>query len=113
KLDLDALMTKLDDLVRRVRGGRLRGSELSDGTVTLSNLGENSADAITPLIYPPQVAIVGCGQVAQRPWTSGGALVVRPLMTITVAGDHRVSDGRSAAKFLLRLGQLLQKPEAL
>lgn len=113
KLDLGALMARLDDLVRRVRGGRLRGSELSDGTVTLSNLGENSADSITPLIYPPQVAIIGCGQIAQRPWTSGGDLAVRPLMTITVAGDHRVSDGRSAAKFLLRFGQLLQKPEAL
>ena len=113
KLGLDALMARLDDLVRRVRGGRLRSSELSDGTITLSNLGENSADAITPLIYPPQVAIVGCGQIAQRPRAVDGAVLVRPLITIAVAGDHRVSDGRSAAKFLLRLGQLLQKPEML
>ena len=113
KLDLTELMAKLDDLVQRVRGGRLRSGELSDGTITLSNLGENSADAITPLIYPPQVAIIGCGRIAHRPWVVDGNLGMRPLMTVTVAGDHRVSDGRSAAKFLVRLEQLLQRPETL
>ncbi|GAP66951.1 dihydrolipoamide acetyltransferase component (E2) of acetoin dehydrogenase complex [Mizugakiibacter sediminis] len=113
RLDLDALMAKLDDLVLRVRGGRLRGSELADPTITVSNLGERTADALLPVIYPPQVAIVGCGQIAPRPWAVDGALAVRPAMTITVAGDHRVSDGRSAARFLARVGELLQAPEAL
>jgi pyruvate dehydrogenase E2 component (dihydrolipoamide acetyltransferase) len=112
-LGLDALMVKLDDLVTRVRGGRLRSSELSDATITFSNLGDNSADTITPLIYPPQVAVIGCGRIARRPWAVGDGVAVRPLMTVCVAGDHRVSDGRSAAKFLARLEQLLQQPEAL
>ena len=113
RLGLDALMAKLDDLVRRVRTGRLRSGELADATITLSNLGENSADAITPLIYPPQVAIVGCGRIARRPYAHGEDLGVRPLMTVTVAGDHRVSDGRSASKFLVHLERWLQQPEAL
>ncbi|MCE5232394.1 MAG: dihydrolipoamide acetyltransferase family protein [Mizugakiibacter sp.] len=113
RLDLDTLMAKLDDLVLRVRGGRLRSSELADPTVTVSNLGEHTADAILPVIYPPQVAIVGCGQIVPRPWVSDGGLVVRPTMTITVGGDHRVSDGRSAAKFLARVEALLKTPEAL
>ncbi|HEX7111866.1 MAG TPA: dihydrolipoamide acetyltransferase family protein [Mizugakiibacter sp.] len=113
RLDLDALMAKFDDLVLRVRGGRLRGSELADPTITVSNLGEHTADALLPVIYPPQVAIVGCGQIAARPWAVEGALAVRPTMTITVAGDHRVSDGRSAARFLARVDELLKSPEAL
>lgn len=112
-LDLDTLMASLNDLVARVRGGRLRGSELSASTATLTNLGEDTADALQPIIYPPQVAIIGCGQVAERPWAQGDALSVRRAMTITVGGDHRVSDGRSAAAFLRRIDDLLQQPERL
>jgi pyruvate dehydrogenase E2 component (dihydrolipoamide acetyltransferase) len=99
--------------VARVRGGRLRSSELTDATVTISNLGDESADAVLPVIYPPQVAIIGIGQIAERPWVMNGALVPRKLATFAVAGDHRVSDGRIAARFLKFLDQLLQRPEAL
>ena len=112
-LDLDTLMASLNDLVARVRGGRLRGSELSASTATLTNLGEDTADALQPIIYPPQVAIIGCGQVAERPWAQGDALSARRTMTITVGGDHRVSDGRSAAAFLRRIDDLLRQPERL
>lgn len=113
RLDLNSLMAHLSDLVGRVRAGRLRSSELMEGTVTLSNLGERTADVLLPLIYPPQVAIVGCGQIGERPWASAGAVVVRKLMTVTVAGDHRVSDGRQAAKFLSDLDELLKRPDLL
>lgn len=112
-LGLNALMARLSDLVARVRAGRLRSSELMEGTVTLSNLGERTADALMPLIYPPQVAIIGCGQIAARPWVSEGAVVVRNVMTVTVAGDHRVSDGRRAAQFLGVLDELLKRPDSL
>jgi pyruvate dehydrogenase E2 component (dihydrolipoamide acetyltransferase) len=112
-LGMDALMEKLRDLVARVRGGRLRSSELSEGTVTFSNLGEETADEVLPLIYPPQVAIIGCGRIAERPWVSDGTVVVRRTMTVSVAGDHRVSDGRRAAQFLSRFEQLLRSPEQL
>lgn len=112
-LAMDDLMEKLRDLIARVRGGRLRSSELSQGTVTVSNLGEETADAVMPLIYPPQVAIIGCGQIADRPWADEGKVVVRRTLMVSVAGDHRVSDGRCAAQFLTHFQQLLHSPEKL
>lgn len=113
ELDLNAIMERIRDLVARVRGGRLRSSEMTDGTVTLSNLGENTADAVLPLIYPPQVAIIGCGQIAERPWVVDGNIVPAKVMTVAVGGDHRVSDGRRAALFLNHLEDLLRTPESL
>lgn len=112
-LGMDHLMERLRDLVARVRGGRLRSSELSQGTVTFSNLGEETADSVLPLIYPPQVAIIGCGQIAERPWADDGKIVVRRTLTVSVGGDHRVSDGRRAAQFLTRFQKLLHTPEKL
>lgn len=113
QLALPELMARLNDLVARVRGGRLRSSEMSGATATLTNLGEETADALQPVIYPPQVAIIGCGQIAERPWARDDALSIRRTMTVTVGGDHRVSDGRIAASFLRRLDELLQQPERL
>jgi pyruvate dehydrogenase E2 component (dihydrolipoamide acetyltransferase) len=113
KLSLDALMAALADLVPRARAGRLRSSELTDATVTFSNLGEGTSDTLMPLIYPPQVAIIGCGASATRPWVVEGAIAVRRIINVTVAGDHRVSDGRRASRFLSRLAELLENPEAL
>ena len=110
---LPDLMAQLDDLVARVRGGRLRSSEMTAGTATLTNLGEGTADAVQPVIYPPQVAIIGCGQILERAWAHDGALSARRAMTVTVGGDHRVSDGRAAAKFLTLVDDLLQHPERL
>lgn len=112
-LELPALMEKLTDLVRRVRTGGLRSSELSMGTATLTNLGEHTADSLLPIIYPPQVSIIGCGQVRLRPWVIGDAVVPRSLMDVTLAGDHRVTDGRRGAQFLRRLGDLFAEPEDL
>lgn len=112
-LDLDTLMARLNDLVARVRGGRLRSSELSAATATLTNLGEETADTVQPVIYPPQVAIIGCGQISERAWARDAALSARRTMIVTVGGDHRVSDGRSAAKFLQRLAESLRHPERL
>jgi pyruvate dehydrogenase E2 component (dihydrolipoamide acetyltransferase) len=113
RLSVDELMERLRDLVARVRTGRLRSSEITDATVTLSSLGEGAVEAITPRIYPPQVAIIGCGAVLDRPWAEHGEVVVRKVMSFTLAGDHRVSDGRRGARFLNRLETLLQEPAAL
>ena len=109
----DEVMKRLRDLVARVRSGRIRGTEMSDPTATLSILGEGTADSLHPVIYPPQVAIIGCGAIRQRPWLVDGAIAVRHVMNVTVAGDHRVSDGRAAARFLNRLDAILQEPHSL
>jgi pyruvate dehydrogenase E2 component (dihydrolipoamide acetyltransferase) len=66
-----------------------------------------------PVIYPPQVAILGCGQIVERPWIVDGRVAVRHVLTATVAGDHRASDGLRAAQFLARFEQLLRRPEEL
>ena len=65
------------------------------------------------LIYPPQVALVGFGTISERPWASGGMVGARPVVTATLAADHRASDGMRGARFLDTIDQLLQEPTAL
>jgi pyruvate dehydrogenase E2 component (dihydrolipoamide acetyltransferase) len=110
---IDDLMARLRDIVARVRVGRIRSSEMTAATITLSILGDDTADSVLPIIYPPQVAIIGCGAMRVRPWVIDGEIVARQLMNVTVAGDHRVSDGRVAARFLRRLEDILNQPEQL
>jgi pyruvate dehydrogenase E2 component (dihydrolipoamide acetyltransferase) len=111
--ELDALMADVRDVVRRVRGGKLRASELSDPTITVTNLGEQGVEKVYGVIYPPQVAIVGVGKLSERPWANDGMVGARPVATFTLSADHRVSDGITGAKFLRRIDDLLQHPETL
>jgi pyruvate dehydrogenase E2 component (dihydrolipoamide acetyltransferase) len=111
--DLDALMRELADLVKRCRAGSLRSSEMSDPTVTVTNLGEQGAEAVLGAIYPPQVALVGFGRIGERPWVDGDRVSVMPALTASLAADHRVSDGHRGAIFLTRLRDWLQRPEEL
>jgi pyruvate dehydrogenase E2 component (dihydrolipoamide acetyltransferase) len=113
RLTLVALMGALRDVVSRARSGRLRSSEMADPTITVTNLGEQGADEVHGVIYPPQVALVGFGRIAERPWAQGGMLGVRPTVRATVAADHRASDGLVGARFLAALDRLLQNPEEL
>ena len=110
---LDQLMSRMRDLVQRTRAGRIRSSEISDPTITVSSLGERGVEALYGIIYPPQVAIVGFGKVAARPWVVDGAIGPRSVATITLSGDHRVSDGHAGALFLAEIGKLLQEPDKL
>jgi pyruvate dehydrogenase E2 component (dihydrolipoamide acetyltransferase) len=110
---LDELMKNFRDLVARARGDRLRSSEVSDPTITVTSLGEQGVEAVFGVIYPPQVAIVGFGKVIERPWAVNGLLGVRPVVTATLAADHRASDGHRGALFLAAVDRLLQEPEKL
>ncbi len=110
---LDDLMRSLRDLVRRARAGGLRSSELSDPTITMTSLGDQGVETVYGIIYPPQVAIVGFGAVVERPWSVDGQIVCRPLVTATLSGDHRVTDGHRGALFLAAIGRLLQEPARL
>jgi pyruvate dehydrogenase E2 component (dihydrolipoamide acetyltransferase) len=110
---LGDLMRALRDLVQRARSGGLRSSELSDPTITVTSLGEQGVESVFGIVYPPQVAIVGFGRVTQRPWVVDGAIVARPLVTATLSGDHRVSDGHRGGVFLAAVERLLQAPERL
>lgn len=110
---LDQLMRDLADLVRRARAGSLRSSEMSDPTITVTNLGDQGVEAVYGVIYPPQVALVGFGRISERPWVAGGSLCVMPVLTTSLAADHRVSDGHYGALFLAEVGERLQHPGQL
>jgi pyruvate dehydrogenase E2 component (dihydrolipoamide acetyltransferase) len=113
ELSLDQLMARLSDLASRAREGRLRSSEMSDATITVSNLGERGVQSLYGIIYPPQVAIVGFGTVVRRPAAVENRVELCPLMTATLAADHRVSDGHMGARFLKEIDMRLQEPEKL
>ncbi len=110
---LGELMQGLADLVRRARAFSLRSSELSDPTVTVTNLGDSGADLVHGVIYPPQVAIIGFGGVRERPWVVDGAVRAMPVVSATLAADHRVTDGHLGALFLADLSRALQAPDKL
>jgi len=110
---LEQIMRDLMDLVQRARAGSLRGSEMSDPTITVTNLGEQGVEAVHGVIYPPQVALVGFGRIAGRPWVENGEVRALPLMTASLAADHRVSDGHRGGLFLAAIREHLQQPEKL
>ncbi|HET6376013.1 MAG TPA: dihydrolipoamide acetyltransferase family protein, partial [Methylocella sp.] len=113
QMPCETLMAAMRDLVARMRSGRIRSSEIADATITVSSLGERGVEALYGIIYPPQVAIVGFGKPVARPWIVEGAVTPRTVMTITLSGDHRASDGHAGALFLAEIGKLLQEPQAL
>ena len=110
---IEELMTALRDVITRVRSGRLRSSEITQGTITVTNLGDLGVQTVFGVIYPPQVALVGLGKIVERPWADRGMLGVRPVLTATLAADHRATDGHRGAQFLQVLDALLQEPEKL
>jgi pyruvate dehydrogenase E2 component (dihydrolipoamide acetyltransferase) len=110
---LPELMAALRDLITRVRGGRLRSSELADPTITLTSLGDQGVEEVYGVIYPPQVALVGFGRVTERVRAENGTAICRRMVTATLAGDHRASDGHRGGLLLTALDRLLQEPEKL
>ena len=110
---MDELMETLRDLIMRTRAGRLRSSELTDATITVTSLGDMGVEKVFGVIYPPQVALVGFGKINDEVWVENGMIGVRPVLHATLAGDHRASDGRTGAEFLDVLNKLLQEPAQL
>jgi pyruvate dehydrogenase E2 component (dihydrolipoyllysine-residue acetyltransferase) len=111
--NLDEIMVNLYDLVKRVRAGVLRSSEIADATITVTSLGDQGVESVYGIIYPPQVALVGFGKIVERPWASNGMVGARPVVMGTLAADHRASDGHRGGLFLAAIERLLQEPEKL
>jgi pyruvate dehydrogenase E2 component (dihydrolipoamide acetyltransferase) len=109
----DKIMAALNDLIPRARALKLRSSELSSSTITLTSLGDAGADTVFGIIYPPQVAIVGLGSITEQPFAENGMLGIRSMANVTLAGDHRATDGLTGSQFLNSLDKNLQNPEAL
>lgn len=110
---LPELMLGLRDLVQRARAGGLRSSELTDPTITISSLGDRGAEGVWGVIYPPQVAIVGFGRVLSKPWVVDGQVLPRPVVSASLAADHRASDGHLGGQLLAAIHQALQLPQNL
>ncbi len=102
KLSLTETMSHLTDLVIRTRAGKLKSAELSDSTITVTNLGELGVDSVFGVIYPPQVALVGFGKIRAN-----------KTMIASLAADHRVTNGLIGSRFLSAIANLLQEPELL
>lgn len=113
RLDLDEMMAAMRDVVQRARTGGLRGSEMTDATITVTNLGDTGVETVHALIHPPQVAIVGAGRIRPMPAVVEGMVGPRRLLHLTLAGDHRATDGHRGAQFLADIAAHLTEPETL
>lgn len=103
----------LRDLVERARSGKLRGSEITDATFTLSNLGMFEVSSFAAIVTPPQVAILATGRASRVPRYDGDQLVPRTVMTATLSADHRAIDGAEAGRFMETFKQTLENPTLL
>lgn len=110
---VDEIMAALNDIIPRARALKLRSSELSDSTITITNIGQDGVDTVYGVIYPPQVAIIGFGSVSEEPFAANGMLGIRSVLNVTLAGDHRATDGLTGSRFLVVLDKNLQNPESL
>jgi len=108
---LGDISTQRRDLTERARANRLRPTDISGGTFTISNLGMYQVDAFVAIITPPQAATLAVGTIAERVVAVKGKPAIRPMMTMTLSSDHRVLDGARAAEFLTTLAEAIKKPD--
>ena len=111
--NVDEIMDALNDIIPRARALRLRSSELSDPTITITSIGDGGADLVFGVIYPPQVALIGFGNIQEQPFAAEGMIGIRSCVHVTLAGDHRATDGLTGSRFLFSLNKHLQTPELL
>ena len=112
-LSIGEVAARRKDLVERANAGKLRPADITGGTFTLTNLGMYNVDAFSAIINTPQAAILAVGRIADRVVAVNGQPAVRPMLTLTLACDHRVVDGARAARFLDDLANLVEEPLAI
>ncbi|MEG6584359.1 dihydrolipoamide acetyltransferase family protein [Dendrosporobacter sp. 1207_IL3150] len=110
KFSITGLRDSIRDLSTRARNGTLTADEISGGTFTVTNLGMYGVDVFTPVINPPESAILGVCRIQETPVVLNGQICIRPMMNLCLSFDHRLIDGALAAKFLNRVKQLLENP---
>jgi pyruvate dehydrogenase E2 component (dihydrolipoamide acetyltransferase) len=112
QLRVSQIAATTKDLVARARAGALTSAELQGGTFTITNLGMYGIDAFTPIINPPETAILGLGAIRREATFEGEKLVPRDLLTLSLTFDHRVVDGAPAARFLQSLVRAIEHAAA-
>ncbi len=108
-----AIEHEIGDLAARARDGKLTLAELQGGTFTITNGGVFGSLMSTPILNTPQVGILGMHKIQERPIALNGQVVIRPMMYIALSYDHRIIDGSTAVRFLVRMKELVEDPEAL
>ena len=109
-LGIRQLAARSRELIEHARTGRLSAGDMQGGCFTVSNLGAYGIDAFTPVINPPECAVLGVGRIAKRPAVVGDAVVPRDQVTLSLTFDHRIVDGGPAARFLQTLAQAVENP---
>jgi len=110
---LEEIASKLKELADKARQGKLTKDELTGGTFTITNLGMYGVDTFTPIINPPETAILGVGRLTEKPVVENKKIVIKPIMNLSLSFDHRVVDGAPAAQFLRKIRKFLENPEIL
>ncbi len=113
ELSLESIVKEMSRLLEAARGKKLEPADMSGSTFTISNLGMFGIESFTAIINPPETAILAVGKMVDTPVVIDGQVVVRPMMNLTLAVDHRVNDGARAAKFLSDLKSTLENPYLL
>lgn len=113
ELTVDELMVRLKELVERSRRGGLRTSDMTNASLTVTNLGDRGAEVVHGMIQPPQVALVGFGRIAVRPFVVDDRVEPRHTVVVSLAADHRASDGRIGSRFLHLVRRQLVEPDRL
>ncbi|TYK50889.1 dihydrolipoamide acetyltransferase family protein [Actinomadura decatromicini] len=109
-LDLPGLARALAELTEKARAGRATPADLSDGTITITNVGVFGVDSGTPILTPGESAILAFGQIRDMPWVHEGELAIRKVTTLSLSFDHRIVDGELGSKVLRDVGAMLEDP---
>lgn len=113
RMSFAAIEQKIGDLAKRAHEGKLTLAELQGGTFTITNGGVFGSLMSTPILNSPQVGILGMHKIEERPIALNGQVVIRPMMYIALSYDHRIIDGSTAVRFVVRIKELIEDPEAL
>jgi len=108
--NFECIQQDLDAIIQRTLAGTATWDDVTGGTFTITNLGAFEIDAFTPLINPPESAILGIGRIHEKPVVVDGQIVVREMMSLSISFDHRLVDGAPAARFLQRVKQFIEQP---
>ncbi|GAK50457.1 pyruvate dehydrogenase complex, E2 component, dihydrolipoamide acetyltransferase [Candidatus Moduliflexus flocculans] len=113
RLSLAEIARKKQELIEKAHAGKLQFADISNGTFTLTNLGMFRVRSSSPIINPPQTAILAVGEIYQAPAVVNNTIGIRSLVELSLACDHRLIDGAAGAKFLQHIVELIEEPEML
>jgi 2-oxoglutarate dehydrogenase E2 component (dihydrolipoamide succinyltransferase) len=113
KLDFSGIEAAIADFGKRARDGHLKLEDLTGGTFSITNGGVYGSLMSTPILNPPQSAILGMHKIQERPMVVGGKIEARPMMYLAVSYDHRIVDGKEAVSFLVRVKECVEDPRRL